>query len=305
MAWPWRTQNGIKDERGGYHQATNVLFFAPFTPRPNDAWQREGLSLRMSPERVVVRPSVGRIGFLGGPDKFIIDSNALSDALLAHLPVDESVYFDFNISHFFRPIPAGYVESRVAGRNLIEDPLIRDYYDRIFRITTGRIWSMARAGDIVALNLGRYRQFHRLVKARRQVSLSVRANNPRFSTDVGEVSEQAGVIRSTGRAGFLQLGPGIPLQAGEYRAEWTGTIGNSPAGALGFVVVCHTSCAKVLGTAQVDTAAYVPEKHTLAAIRFHLAEPVTDIEYRLFVNERADVTLERIGVEGGPVLHRP
>ena len=91
MAWPWRTQNGIKDERGGYHQATNVLFFAPFTPRPNDVWQREGLSLRMSPERVVVRPSVGRIGFLGGPDKYIIDSNALSDALLAHLPVDESV----------------------------------------------------------------------------------------------------------------------------------------------------------------------------------------------------------------------
>jgi arabinofuranosyltransferase len=302
MAWPWRTQNGIKDERGGYHQGTNVLFFAAFTPRPNDVWQREGLSLRLSPDRVVVKPSIGRIGFLGGPDKYIIDSNALGDALLAHLPVDESVYFDFNVSHFFRPIPAGYVESRIAGRNLIEDPLIRDYYGRLLRITTGPIWSMARAGDIIALNLGKYRQFHRLIEERRQISLSVRANNPRFSTDVGVVDDRAGTIRSTGRAGFLQLGPGIPLHAGTYRVEWIGAINRSPAGSLGFVIVCHAGCTKLLGTAQVDTAAYEPAHRTLATTFFNLAEPVTDIEYRLFVNAQADVTLERVGIEGGPRL---
>lgn len=254
----------------------------------------------MSPDKVVVRPSIGRSGFIGGPDKYIIDSNALSDPLLAHLPVDESVYFDFNMSHFFRPIPAGYVESRVAGQNLIQDPLIHDYYDRVLRITTGPIWSWARAGDIVSLNLGTYRQFHCMVEERRQVSLSVLANNPRFSTDVGEVDDRAGTIRSTGRAGLLQLGPGIPLHAGEYRAEWTGTIGDSPAGSLGFVVVCHSGCTRLLGTAQVDTAGYVPESHRIATIPFRLNEAVTDIEYRLFVNERARVTLERVGIQGGP-----
>ena len=29
-AWPWRTQNGIKDERGHTHQGSNLLTFAPF-----------------------------------------------------------------------------------------------------------------------------------------------------------------------------------------------------------------------------------------------------------------------------------
>jgi arabinofuranosyltransferase len=301
MAWPWRTQNGIKDERGGYHQATNVLFFAAFTRRPDDYWSREAMSLRMSPERVFVRPSIGRAGFMVGPEKYIIDNNGLSDPLLAHLPIDESLYFEFYMGHFFRPIPAGYVESRVAGRNLIEDPLIRDYYERLLQITMGPVWSAARFREIFALNLGRYREFHRLVAARRQISLSVRANNPRFSTDVGEVDQSRGVIRSTGRAGLLQFGPTIPLRAGRYEAEWTGTVDPASRGRIGFVVVCYADCTKQVGTAQVDTLAYAADTRTIAKIPFLLRDDVRDIEFRLFVNEQATVTLERVGLHGGPV----
>src|SRR6185295_7943900 len=29
-AWPWRTQNGIKDERGHWHQISNPLTYSPF-----------------------------------------------------------------------------------------------------------------------------------------------------------------------------------------------------------------------------------------------------------------------------------
>lgn len=302
MAWPWRTQNGIKDERGGYHQATNVLFFAAFSPRPNDYWSREAVSLRMSPERVFVRPSIGRAGFMVGPDKYIIDSNGLSDPLLAHVPIDESLYFEFYMGHFFRPIPAGYVESRKAGRNLIEDPLVRDYYERLLRITTGPVWSTARFADILALNVGRYRQFHRMVGERHQIALSVRANNPRFSTDVGIVDETRGVIKSTGRAGLLQFGPGIPLRAGQYQAEWTGTVAAPPAGSVGFVAVCYAGCTKRLATAEVHAAAYNAETRTIARIPFRARQPVGDIELRLFITEQADVTLERVALRGGPMV---
>jgi arabinofuranosyltransferase len=305
MAWPWRTQNGIKDERGGYHQATNLLAFAAFTKRPDDYWQREAVSLRMSPERVFVRPSIGRAGFMVGPEKYIIDNNGLSDPLLAHLPVDESLYFEFYMGHFFRPIPTGYVESRVAGRNLIEDPLIRDYYEKLLRVSVGPIWSADRFRDIVTLNVGRYREFHRLVGERRQISLSVRANNSRFSTDVGEVDEVRGVIRSTGRTGLLQFGPGIPLRAGQYEAEWTGFFDPSTQGRIGFVAVCHTDCTKQVGFTHVDTLAYKPDTRTIARIPFRLREAVEDIELRLFIDGRAAVTLERVGLRGGPVPTGP
>jgi arabinofuranosyltransferase len=302
MAWPWRSQNGIKDERGGYHRATNVLFFAAFTPRPDDYWSREAISLRMSPDRVIVRPSIGRAGFMVGPEKYIIDTNALTDPLMAHLPIDESLYFEFYMGHFFRSIPAGYVESRATGRNLIEDPLIRDYYERLLRITTGPVWSAARFGDIFALNLGHYRLFHQMVAERRQISISQRANNPRFSTDVGVVDDVRGTIRSTGRAGFLQFGPAVPLRAGKYQAEWIGVVDTSAAGPIGFVVVCDQGCTKVLSRAEVHTSTYNAETRTIARIPFLLRTAAADIEYRLFINDRAIVTLERVGLHGGPVL---
>ena len=40
-----------------------------------------------------------------------MDSNALSDPLLARLPVSPRLYFEFYAGHFFRDLPAGYLES--------------------------------------------------------------------------------------------------------------------------------------------------------------------------------------------------
>ena len=94
-AWPWRSQNGIKDERGHYHQGTNILFFSPFRALPDFVWVREGTSFRNGAEKVSVQGSIGLFGLNAGPDKFIVDRNALSDPLLARLPVSPGVYFDF------------------------------------------------------------------------------------------------------------------------------------------------------------------------------------------------------------------
>ena len=160
-AWAWRLQNGIKDERGHYHQITNVLFYAPFRTLPDHLWFREGISFRNSPEKVSVQGSIGFFGFNAGPTKYVIDRNALSDPLLARLPVSESLYFEFFAGHFFRELPTGYLESRREGKNLIVDPLIHDYYDKLLNVTAGPIFSWARARDIWDLNFGRYREFSR------------------------------------------------------------------------------------------------------------------------------------------------
>ena len=58
----------------------------------------------------------------------------------------------------------------------------------------------------------------------RPVALSIRAANERFSPDAGDRDDVAGTIVSNGRAGYLQMGPGIPMKAGTYRARWIGTV---------------------------------------------------------------------------------
>jgi hypothetical protein len=84
-AWPWRTQNGIKDERGHTHQVSNLLSFAPFHTLPDTPFGREGLSLGASDQKTVVYCCIGLYGLNAGPAKHIIDDNALSDPLLARV----------------------------------------------------------------------------------------------------------------------------------------------------------------------------------------------------------------------------
>src|SRR5262249_28095488 len=86
----WRNQNGIKDERGHNHQGSNLLKFAPFLNMPNGdlAYGREGLSAGASEQHASVSCCIGLYGLNAGPDKHVIDENALPDPLLARLPAD-------------------------------------------------------------------------------------------------------------------------------------------------------------------------------------------------------------------------
>jgi arabinofuranosyltransferase len=236
-AWAWRLQNGIKDERGHYHHITNVLFYAPFRALPDHQWYREGTSFRNSSEKVSVQGSIGFFGFTAGPAKYVIDRNALSDPLLARLPVSESLYFEFYAGHFFRELPNGYLESRRERRNLLVDPLLHDYYDKLINVTAGPVFSQARFGDIWDLNFGRYRRIHELVTAQRPVNVSVAADNERFSTDVGvrNTRGEGALIASGAREGYLQMGPHIPLKAGHFKVSWHGTTEAGPGEPLGQV----------------------------------------------------------------------
>jgi len=300
-AWPWRIQNGIKDERGSYFQGTNVLFFSPFRALPDFTWVREGTSFRNGTEKVSVQGSIGFYGLYAGPEKFLVDRNALSDPLLAHIPASPRLPFEFYAGHYFRDLPEGYLESVTENRNLLTDPQLHEYYDAVRNVTRGPLVSASRFRDIVALNLGRYRNFHEQVLKRRAVDLSIRADNERFSTDVGDRDIATGSLRATGRAGYLQFGPGIPAQPGRYRARWVGSTDSLPGLSLGYVEVWFGTERRV-ARAEVVADAGRPD-HVLAALDFIVPkEGVDSLEYRFFVNGGVRMALERVELYSGPKI---
>jgi arabinofuranosyltransferase len=291
-AWPWRSQNGVRDERGHYHQSTNIFFFSPFRELPDHVFARSGRSFREADEVVTVQGSIGMFGLNAGPTKYVVDRNALSDPLLARLPVSPRLYFEFYAGHYFRDLPDGYLESLERDENLLTDPLLRDYYERLRRVTRDPVFDIGRLRDIWALNAGRYRSLHAQFEKTRAVALSIRADNERFSTDVGDRDPVAGVLRATGRAGLLQYGPGIPMKAGGYRARWVGLVQAAAGADVGFVDVKLADGASlkrvpVLGRGSGGS-------HVFAEIDFTIDEPARALEYRLYVNEGVAVTLERV-----------
>lgn len=290
-AWPWRTQNGIKDERGHSHSGSNLLGFAPFRTVPDSPFGREGMSFGASDQKTAIYCCIGLYGLNAGPTKHVIDVNALADPLLARLPVSPRLYFDFWASHYFRDIPDGYLESNERNQNLLKDPLLHDYYDKLRNVTRGPLFRVSRLSDIWALNLGRDRQLDRQYEKRRPVELSFRADHDRFPTDVGDRDTRAGTLRATGRPGYLQLGPGIPMKAGAYRARWVGTV-EAPAGtALGYVEVWN-------GGVRMDRQPALfsgpSGQHQLAHLDFTIREDARRLDYRFWVNQGVPVTLERI-----------
>jgi arabinofuranosyltransferase len=291
-AWPWRSQNGIKDERGHYHQGTNVLFFSPFRELPDFVFLREGRSFRESPKKATVHGSIGMFGLYAGPDKYVIDRNALSDPLLARLPVSPRLYFEFYAGHYFRDLPEGYLESVETGHNRLTDPALREYYERLRNVIRGSIFRLDRFRDVWALNLGRYRDLHKQFEKRRPIALSIRADNERFLTHVGVRDPVAGTLRTTGPAGFLQYGPRIPIKPGAYRARWIGTAPAATGAKIGFVDVTTD------GTTSLQRAPLAPRgaggREVLAQIDFTLAEPAGKLEYRLWIDENISLTLERV-----------
>ena len=238
MGWNWRLQNGVKDDRGATIGGASPLAFEIFRRMPDNAMAREARSLRASPERVLVHPWIGEVGFYAGPSKYIIDPNGLSDPLMARLPIPPSFYFEFWVSHFTRELPAGYLESRRAERNLIEDPIIHEHFDKLLRVTTGPVFSLARFKDIGPPQLAAAD----LPGAGQEPSATQR-RRPSHQSPVldarGWLDAESKLIRSTGQAGYILMGPGTPLGPGTYRVRWSGTIDPSQPSDLGFVEICH------------------------------------------------------------------
>lgn len=85
---------------------------------------------------------VGLLGYCVGPSTMIIDNMALTDPLLARMPIPDPK--TWRIGHFWRPIPQGYWQAARNGDSSGMDPAVAQRWERLELITRGDLWSMAR-----------------------------------------------------------------------------------------------------------------------------------------------------------------
>ncbi len=148
-----KNHHGVADERRGYFAETGLLNYRPGNQFPTGPLASAAANRnRDAKNGVVVGGMIGMQGYLAGPRVLIVDYMALGDPLLARLPAMPGS----RIGHFRRGIPAGYVETLMAGQNQIADPDLALFYDKLSLITRGPLFAPERLRTIVAMNLGRY-----------------------------------------------------------------------------------------------------------------------------------------------------
>ena len=145
--------SGITDERRYYFQNSGLIRKTGFSR--GIVTRREANVRRVIDrgQKVAVTISVGFDGYFAGQRLHIIDSAGLADPLMARLPSK----MPWRIGHYLRETPRGYGDTLEKGANVIEDPGVAAFYDRISLVTRGPIWSGARWAAILELNAGRSR----------------------------------------------------------------------------------------------------------------------------------------------------
>ena len=148
--------NGIADERAWYYPSTGLLKTGVYTemPSPNTYGISEGSMARENNETPIVKIAVGVLGYYAGPQIHIIDCPGLGDPLLSKFPPPYTK--KWRIGHFQRPIPLGYYDTIKYGQNMIEDPNLAEYYDKISIITKGDLFDANRLNEIWNINTGKY-----------------------------------------------------------------------------------------------------------------------------------------------------
>jgi arabinofuranosyltransferase len=141
---------GISDERGFYYARRGLL--SP--TREAELVAGAHCTEAARPEdRIVIRSVCGELGyesFTGCRDTFLADRCALSDALLARMPMIDTTHW--RVGHYFRRVPKGYRESLERDENLLVLPLHRALYDDIRLATRAPLFADGRLAAIVRLN---------------------------------------------------------------------------------------------------------------------------------------------------------
>jgi arabinofuranosyltransferase len=156
--YPIGDRNGISDQRlyyfgnpreGQYNSFVENGFrdSALGSEFAGDKWYFTGF------RKVVVVDALGKPGYEKGPNIYVIDNFALSDPLLARLPVPNKKW---QIGHFHRDLPDGYFETLETGENKIVDPELALYYSKLQIVTSGRLSDLNRIVEIWKFNTGQY-----------------------------------------------------------------------------------------------------------------------------------------------------
>lgn len=151
-------ENGVADERAVYfaNESDNIylgLVAVGFrgaevgSEFAGQAWEYSGT------RRAIYIWSAGRDGYMRGPNIHIVDKFALTDPILARLPITAQKW---RIGHFARDLPEGYLDALGSGVNQIVDPSLAQYYDELNAVIRGPLWSRERLLKIWKFNTGQY-----------------------------------------------------------------------------------------------------------------------------------------------------
>jgi arabinofuranosyltransferase len=147
-------ENGILNERLLYYGGTGLLNARRNEKLPNFYWGIDGERAKNEKAPLIERLGIGLFGYYAGPEVYILDRLALADPLLSHLPMQQDV--DWRIGHYERMIPPGYKETLQLEQNVIEDPNLALFYDKMNIITRGSLASPQRLLEIWKMNTGQY-----------------------------------------------------------------------------------------------------------------------------------------------------
>lgn len=142
---------GIADERLYYFYTNGwYRYESNLTMHP---WRVEGLLLKESGEKFVIKRNIGMIGYYAGPQLYIMDEYALADPLRARLPAQGQA----RIGHLEREIPAGYEQTlKNRHQNQIVDPDLRLYYEKLSILIHDNVFAPGRLQEILKFNMGHY-----------------------------------------------------------------------------------------------------------------------------------------------------
>jgi arabinofuranosyltransferase len=156
--YPIGDNNGISDQRLYYFGNPQEGQFNSFVENgfrdtllgsefAGEKWYFSGL------KKVILTGALGKPAYQRGPDFYFIDDFALSDPLLARLPVLNKYW---QIGHFHRDLPEGYYQTLETNENKIVDPDLALYYSKLSILTTGRLRTWERMVEIWKFNTGQY-----------------------------------------------------------------------------------------------------------------------------------------------------
>lgn len=155
---PWKGHDhtwGIADERTFFFDGTSLMEIAPGRSMPAHTWIDRGLKRRKSGERVVVWGSLGMFGLAAGPKVHILDYLALTDPLLARLPMQRDPSKRWRPGHYTRVLPHLY-EKSVLGQNVLLHPRLHLYWDKLRLVTRASLFSLERWKAIWGFHTGAY-----------------------------------------------------------------------------------------------------------------------------------------------------
>lgn len=157
--------HGIVDERFWYYENTGLLNNIFEKKIKNHPWAKEGEKLKKEGNQVVVKKTIGLLGYYAGSNIHIIDPLALADPLLSKIHSTEywrtpKYHFGsikkWRIGHFARKIPGDYIESIKTGENHLEDEDLKEYYNKLSLVIKGDLFDWRRIIEAWNLNTGKY-----------------------------------------------------------------------------------------------------------------------------------------------------